>query len=193
MFSNLYSNGIIFELTLVYQLKIVMNSLKKLVTLVIFLSIFKLSSAQTYNTGIGIRLGGQSSGITFRHFMNGDGAMEGIAGFGHKSFIITGLYEKFKPINNAPGLQWFYGGGLHIGFFSYGGHYNRYKDHGYYYYYVDEEGSTAVVPGLDFIIGMDYKFNNAPINIGLDVKPFIDFDDGIRGYWDGALSFRFVF
>ncbi|MFI5205089.1 MAG: hypothetical protein ACHQF2_11390 [Flavobacteriales bacterium] len=169
-----------------------MNTLKKLLALGFLTCIVNIATAQTYNTGIGIRLGGQSSGITFRHFTNGDGAIEGIVSLGHKSFIVTGLYEKFKPINNAPGLQWFYGGGLHIGFFSYGGHYNRYKDHGHYYY-VEEEGGTAVVPGVDFIIGLDYKFDNAPINIGLDLKPFIDFDNGLRGYWDGAFSFRFVF
>ncbi|MEO5571404.1 MAG: hypothetical protein ABIT08_09475 [Bacteroidia bacterium] len=164
---------------------------KKLIISAVLIFAYTLSSAQNYNTGIGIRLGGATSGITLKHFVNSNSALEGILGFSHKSLILTGLYERHLPINNAKGLQWFYGGGAHLGFFGYNGYYRSYKDHGHYY--VVEEGENSVALGLDFILGLDYKFNNAPINIGLDIKPFIDFHDGVYGYWDGAFSFRFVF
>ena len=156
------------------------------------------SGDQDYNTGIGVRLGGLTSGLTVKHFVNPTSAIEGILGFGYRSFVITGLYEKHNYISTAPGLKWLYGLGAHIGFFRYGGYYYRVKynygngNHGYVYY-VEYPGNTATVAGVDFILGMDYKFRNAPFNVGLDIKPFFDFYNGPYGYFDGALSIRFAF
>lgn len=152
-----------------------------------------VSNAQDYNTGIGFRAGGLSSGITIKHFTQPDVALEGILGFAYRSFIITGLYEKHNQITNAKGLKWLYGGGAHIGFFRYGGYYYRVYGRGNHVYYVDEVGGSAVIGGVDFILGLDYKFDRAPINLGLDIKPFVDFVDGLNGYFEGAISFRFVF
>jgi hypothetical protein len=149
---------------------------------------------QDYNTGIGVRLGGLTSGITVKHFTNPSTALEGILSFGYRSFVITGLYEKHLDINTAPGLKWLYGIGGHIGFFRYGGYYYWVGyDHKGHPYYTQYPGETSAVAGIDFILGLDYKFNNAPFNIGLDVKPFFDFFNGPSGYFDGALSVRFVF
>lgn len=149
---------------------------------------------QDYNTAIGVRLGGLTSGLTVKHFTNPNTALEGILGFGYRSFVITGLYEKHADITSAPGLKWLYGIGGHVGFFRYGGYYYRVRyDHNGYIYYVDYPGSSAAVGGLDVILGLDYKFNNAPFNVGLDIKPFVDFFNGPYGYFDGALSIRFAF
>ena len=155
----------------------------------------KSGEGQEFKTGIGVRLGGLTSGITVKHFTNPSAALEGIVSFGNRSFVITGLYEKHRVINTAPGLKWLYGIGGHVGFFRYGGYYYmvKYNKHGYVYYTENPGGSTAVV-GLDFILGLDYKFNNAPFNVGLDIKPFFDFySGGPNGYFDGALSVRFAF
>lgn len=162
--------------------------------LIIFCSLFTSLHAQDAEkkTGIGFRFGGMTSGITFRAALKNDAAFEGIVSFGHKSFLITGLYEKMKSIESTEGLKWFYGIGGHLGFFQRGGTYWVYKNKGHHVYYFEEGGSKAV-PGIDFIIGMDYTFKNAPFNISLDVKPFMDFIEGTELYFDGALSFRFVF
>jgi hypothetical protein len=158
---------------------------------------FAQAEGQSYNTGIGVRLGGLTSGLTVKHFTNPSTALEGILGFGHRSFVITGLYEKHRDISSAPGLKWLYGLGAHVGFFRYDGYYYRvhYDHHGHdgYVYYVEYPGETATVAGIDFILGLDYKFNDAPFNVGLDIKPFFDFFDGPYGYFDGALSIRFAF
>jgi hypothetical protein len=167
-----------------------MKLFKNIFISILIILISNSANAQEYNTAIGLRLGGVANGITFKHFVNSNSAFEGLLGFGHKSLLITGLYEKYIPINNASGLQWFYGGGAHIGFFSYDGYYYSYKEHGHYY--VVDENANSIALGLDFILGLDYKFKNAPINIGTDIKPFIDFHDGVYGYFDGAFSFRFV-
>lgn len=182
------------------------NILKKISVLLIMIAIsaFVTNSyaqsaesgdGQNYRTGIGVRLGGLTSGLTVKHFTNPSTALEGIASFGYRSFVITGLYEKHRDISTAPGLKWLYGIGGHIGFFRYGGYYYlvKYKKNGYIYY-VENPGGSSVVAGVDFILGLDYKFNNAPFNVGLDLKPFIDFySGGPYGYWDGALSVRFTF
>ena len=164
--------------------------MKRLLVMILFSVSTLALSAQAYNTGIGVRLGGLTSGITVKHFVNSNSAIEGIVSFGHRSFLLTGLYEKHQPIPDAAGLTWLYGGGAHIGFFRYGGYYRAHKNR---IYYVEYPGESATVVGIDFIIGLDYKFNKAPLNLGLDVKPFVDFFDGPSGYFDGALSFRFVF
>jgi len=169
--------------------------MKRSIITIILLTILFLSlnvKAQDYHTGIGIRLGGVTSGISVKHFINSNGALEGILGFGYRSFLVTGLYEQHLDIANAPGLRWFYGGGAHLGFFRYGGYYYAYR-HGNYIYYADEPGMSHAIGGLDFILGMEYKFTRAPLTIGLDLKPFVDFVDGVQGYWDGAFSFRFAF
>lgn len=167
--------------------------MKPKIIIALFFAVFaNAATAQDYKTGIGIRLGGLTSGITVRGFTNSSSAIEGLASFGHHSFILTGLYEKFKPVANAEGLFWLYGGGAHAGFFRYGSSYYIYKDRGRHLY-VKHEGENASVFGLDLILGLDYKFRNAPVNAGLDIKPFVDFFDGAQGYFDGALSLRFVF
>lgn len=149
------------------------------------------ASAEDYGTGIGLRLGGLSSGLSVKGFVNTTSALEGIASFGRHSFIATGLYEKHFEIPGATGLNMYVGAGGHIGFFGYRGSY-FYKNKNKYYYIYDE-GRTAVVPGIDVIIGLEYKIKDVPLAVGIDIKPFIDFFDGSGFYFDGALNIRYVF
>ena len=168
------------------------KKLIKIIFILLLLTSIK-SMAQPFNTGIGLRLGGISSGITVKHFTSSTAALEGILGFGRHSFSVTGLYEKHTPFPNAEGLSWFYGGGAHIGFFNndYGYEYFYYKSHKNKVYGY-QNGSSNISLGGDFIIGLDYKFKNAPVNLSLDVKPFVDILPGVYGYWEGALSIRFT-
>ncbi len=147
-----------------------------------------------YKTGLGLRLGGFASGFTVKGFIKPKGALEGIAAFGRRSFVVTGLYEHHFPITGVNGLNLYAGGGGHIGFF---GHRNAYLVHRYKkkdnIIYVVEEGGTAVIPGIDFVFGIEYKFQGAPFTIGADLKPFVDFYEGVAAYADGALNVRYVF
>jgi len=166
----------------------------RIAVIVISLTIMTTSSnAQPYQTGIGARFGGITSGLTVKHFTEMNSAVEGILSFGQHSFLITGLYEKHNPFAKVEGLNWFFGGGAHIGFFNdhYGG--------GYYYYkykgnkvIVVEDAESDVSFGVDFILGMEYKIKNAPVSLSFDLKPFIDFVPGVYGYWEGAFTFRFT-
>lgn len=169
------------------------NTLRTILIVILFLSTSS-SKAQPYETGIGFRLAGITSGISVKHYISSNSALEGILSFGRHAFLITGLYEKHQPFPNAEGLSWFFGGGAHVGFFS-----SEYRYYDFYYSshgkikYVEFEHSDAgTFLGGDFILGMEYKFKNAPVDLGLDVKPFIDLVPGLYGYWEGALSIRFT-
>lgn len=160
--------------------------MKKLILLIVLIGLFSCTLySQSYKTAIGARLGGQTNGVTIRHFTKSKTALEGILGIGYRSYVITGLYEKFVPIKGANGLNWFYGIGGHIG--SFGGK-------GYYYYRKNKDYyGDRLVLGIDGIIGLDYKFKAAPINIGVDLKPFIDFYEGPFFIPDGGVNIRFIF
>ncbi len=147
--------------------------------------------AEDYGTGIGLRLGGLSSGLSIKGFVNSTSALEGIASFGRHSFIATGLYEKHFEIPGVAGLNMYVGAGGHLGFFGYRGSYFYKKKNEYFYVY--DEGRTAVVPGIDVIIGLEYKIKDVPLAVGVDIKSFIDFFDGSGFYFDGALNIRYVF
>jgi hypothetical protein len=165
-----------------------MKKLQKHTLIIALLSILSFATtAQKYKTAIGFRFGGQTNGLTVRHFTNSKTALEGILSAGHNAILVTGLYEKFVPISGASGLNWFYGIGGHVGFFREDGYYFYNKKRVIYY-----DNNSAVV-GIDGIIGLDYKFKNAPINIGIDIKPFMDFYSGASLFGDGALNFRFIF
>ena len=57
----------------------------------------------SYKSALGLR-GGFESGITFKHFISGDRALEFIlsAPYHYRGYRITGLYEIQKPILHFP-------------------------------------------------------------------------------------------
>jgi len=142
------------------------------------------SYAQSYKTALGLRFGGLTSGVTLKHFTNSSTALEGILSIGRKNFLVTGLYEKHASTGSNSNLKFLYGVGAHVGFF---------QDGGSYYYNNGRTYTAGTVLGIDGILGLDYKFNKAPINISMDLKPFIDFFGGNYVYMDGAISLRYTF
>lgn len=123
-----------------------------------------------YNNAIGIRAG-TTPGLTFKHFMNADHALEGILGLWPNAVGLTGLYEKHNA-TGVPGLKFYYGGGAHFTFET-----NRY----YYRYYNNREGGYryrygpgGLALGVDGIAGLDYKFGVIPLAISVDLKPFLE-------------------
>jgi hypothetical protein len=147
-------------------------------------SIYTSTNAQGYKNGLGLRFGGLTSGLTLKHFTNQTTALEGIVSLGRQSVIVTGLYEKHAPLGGAGSAKLFYGFGGHLGFF---------QDGGRYYYNDSRIYTSSTVVGLDGILGLDFKLNKAPINISMDIKPFVDFFGGNYFYMDGGLSLRYTF
>jgi hypothetical protein len=83
-----------------------MKKIQKHTLIIALLSIMSYTTtAQKYKTAIGFRVGGQTNGLTIRHFTNSKTALEGILSVGQNAFLVTGLYEKFVPISGASGLN----------------------------------------------------------------------------------------
>jgi hypothetical protein len=151
-----------------------------------------------YKTGIGFR-GGFEGGLTVKHFIQSDKAIEGILtrSWGYGGFRITGLYEIQKPIKDVPGLSIFYGFGAHVGFYNgrYYGYYG-YSGSGYY----DKNGkwhatgyrNNYTTLGIDGIVGVEYKIEDIPITVGLDVKPYFDIIGWSDRFVDVAISLRYT-
>ena len=137
----------------------------------ILFSTMKLSAQKSgYSTAIGGKF--YPGAVTFKQFIKDDAALEFLGSFWVTAFRVTGLYEVHKDLNVIDNLNWYYGGGAHVGFYK--------------------AGSGI---GIDGILGLDYKFNGAPINISLDWQPSFEFganlDNGFVGNW-GGLSVRYV-
>lgn len=140
------------------------------------------ANSSSYNTALGVKIW-DGAGITVKHFFNGNNAGELIGYFYRYGFRLTGLYEIHGDFAGADGLKWYIGPGAHIGFYE-AGYYHR------DYYYVDKRATI----GIDGVLGLDYKFNSAPINISLDWQPAFEFGDGggFYGNW-GGLGIRYTF
>lgn len=152
-----------------------------LMTTVVMFCIVVVSNAQDYNTGIGLR-GGLSNGLTVKHFLGEKAAIEGIITSRWQGFNITGLYEIHDQAFGTERLNWYYGIGGHIGFWNG----NNVK-------WVDDNKDYTVV-GIDGILGLEYNFNEIPINLSVDWKPAFNII-GYSGFWGdgGAISIRYIF
>lgn len=148
----------------------------------ILISVAFVTNAQEYNTGIGIR-GGPSNGLTVKHFISDDTALEGLFATRWGGFNLTGLYEIHALAFDTPRLYWYYGFGAHVGFWD-----GKKND-----YWFEESGHYTVL-GIDGILGIEYNIENIPFNISLDWKPGLNII-GYTGFWgdEAAISVRFVF
>jgi hypothetical protein len=131
-------------------------------------------SAQDYKVAIGVRLSSASptlsNSVSVKYFMNDRDALEGLLSFGDR-FGIGGLYERHQLIGATPALTWFYGAGAYLGF---------------------QNKNTYLGP--TGIVGLDYKFSNAPLNLSLDWKPELDIIPAINFVPDAfAFTARFTF
>ena len=155
--------------------------MKKVMVLAMAVSFVLASQAQskstkgsTYETALGVKVW-DGGGISLKHFVSENNALEGIGYFWKQGLRITGLYEIHGDFNDAGGLKWYIGPGAHVGFYN------------------SKNGDGTFI-GLDGVLGLDYKFNGAPINLSLDWQPSFEFGTG-RGFvgsW-GGLGVRYTF
>ena len=160
--------------------------MKKLLTvslLVAVLSFGMNASAQSYKTGLGVRLSSSqamvNNSISLKHFLNEKSAIEVLFSFGDP-LALGALYEVHKPFGSE-GLQWYYGGGGYIGFVK---NFNPSKN----------KNETDVNFGAQGVLGLDYKFVNLPLNLSLDWKPELNLVSDIN-FEPAAVGFtaRFTF
>lgn len=154
---------------------------KVLMTLAVVFCIVSFGNAQSYKTGVGLR-GGLSGGVTIKHFVSSNTAIEGIVSSRWRGVNLTGLYEIHAQAFDVEGFNWYYGFGGHIGFWD-----GKYASWGH------DDKSYSVV-GLDGILGLEYKIPDIPISLSADWKPMINVF-GHTGLWTdgGAISIKYVF
>ncbi|WP_431209689.1 hypothetical protein ACQ86N_26580 [Puia sp. P3] len=142
--------------------------------LLILSGLYDHVSAQDYKLAMGLRLSTSpptlSNSVSIKYFLDETNAVEGLIGWGTR-FGLGALYERHQLIGATPSLNWFYGGGGCVGF---------------------QDGKTWLGP--TGIVGMDYKFPNAPVNLSLDWKPELDILPDIN-FVPGAfaVSIRYTF
>jgi hypothetical protein len=145
-----------------------------LLVLVTISGLYNRLSAQDYKLAVGLRFSTAAptlnNGISVKYFIDSSNAVEGLLTFGSRVGI-GGLYEKHQLIGGTPAFTWFYGGGAYVGF---------------------ENGQTWFGP--TGVVGLDYKFSSAPVDLSLDWKPELDIVPSINFVPDAfGLSARFVF
>ncbi len=155
--------------------------------LVVYLLLFSLhSNAQNhYKTALGLRLNG-GAGVSVRHFLDEKQSIEGILYTRWKGLNITGLYNVNFPVFEEPGFNFFIGAGGHIGFWD--------RDKTPWWDEEKEYNDTRTVVGIDGQIGLEYVFNEIPLNLALDWKPAFNIF-GVSNFWAGdiGLSVRYTF
>lgn len=147
------------------------------------------TNSSNYTTAVGFR-GGETSGLTIKHFMGDQNALEGILGLWYHGFSATLLYERHSQAFNASGLNWYYGIGGHGTFYSTHRYYNYHGRHRH-----DRYHSGSVGVGIDGVFGLEYKIPKAPIAFSLDVKPYIEVisSGGIWSSFDPGLGIKVTF
>ena len=144
------------------------------------LNAYSQAEGSDYQTAVGVKF--YPTGLTLKHFMRDNRAVEALAYFYNYGFRLTGLYEIHGDINDVPGLKWYVGPGAHIGFWN-----DRWSDR-----YVDRTAGVAI--GVDGVLGLDYKIQGIPINISVDWQPSLNlirytvFEGGL-----GGVGIRYTF
>lgn len=156
------------------------NEMKKIIVLLLVASAASLTSSaqsmgRTYKTALGVKVW-DGAGISFKTFVVPNNAIEVIGYFWKRNTRITGLYEIHGNVSGAPGLKWYIGPGVHVGFYDGPANHNN------------------TVAGIDGVLGLDYKINKAPLNLSIDWQPSFEFGDnrGFVGSW-GGLGIRYTF
>ncbi len=144
----------------------------------LFLS-FAVKAQPAYNQAAGLKFPGGFS-FTYKKFVTDVNNLEGQMTIWKKGLRVSGLYElNFYSFNKLQNLSWFVGPGVHVGFWK-----DEYKD----------DYKSRVDLGIDGIIGLDYKFDNAPINMSLDWQPSVTLI-GSAGFTPvyGGIAVRYTF
>ena len=133
--------------------------------------------SQNYSTALGIKGGYPGFGtLNIKHFLNKNTAIEGSlggfskAGLGNGAFAIVD-YE----INNGleSGFTWHYGGGAFLGF-------------------TNDLSDSYFHSGINGLVGLEYTFEEVPINCSIDTGPFIFFTPYVSFAWGGGLAIRYA-
>ncbi len=147
-----------------------------LITMLLFVANLLMAQNKTatgtdYKTAIGVKIW-DGAGLSLKTFISEKTALEFVGFFNRNGTRITGLYEIHGLLNTEGNLRWYAGFGAHASLYK-----------------------LAKGGGIDGVAGLDFKFNNLPLNIALDWQPSFEFGvgtlNGFQGNW-GGLAVRYT-
>ncbi len=166
--------------------------MKKLIVLLPVFAVCMLFSgsaeAQDYKTAVGARLGYPLS-ASLKYVLNDNGsaieAYVGTRGWGYGRYVsVSAAYQIHKPldIEGLDGLYYYFGGGATIAFWNYADD-----------FFFDDDYSTTAI-GIQGYLGLDYAFEDTPINLTVDWIPtfFVNgYGNGFGGGY-GSVGIRYI-
>ena len=148
-----------------------------LVILVLF-AVTTFSYSQNYKTAIGVKGGYPGYGsLNGKHFLNSKTAIEGSIGGGTNTLWLQGLYELNFSLEQ--GLNWYAGGGANVGFYSF-------KNT------ITNERTSNMILGLNGILGIEYTFEDFPLNVALDTGPNLRIINSFGFGWGAGIAVRYA-
>lgn len=139
----------------------------------ILVSVFLMFSicgfSQEFKQSVGFRVG-LTSGFEYRVFSDDIDSYRFLLGTNNRGLKLHVLREFHKPglFEFSDQLVFVYGAGIHGG-------YERWDEMYYSYNTSYYRTRTAFIAGLDGLAGLEYLFQEVPITLGLEVKPYFDF------------------
>lgn len=166
--------------------------MKRLCFIILFSIITLVIYSQEYMQALGVR-GGITSGLTYKKFLNQMKSMEAILSFKNRGMQVTALRQlhELTLFEFSDKFYFMKGYGIH------GGYYYKEPSAFLKFKYFDTENRIfSPIFGLDGYLGLEYRFDNVPLVIGLDYKPFFEFSI-IKPFdmniWDTAFYLKYVF
>jgi hypothetical protein len=129
-----------------------MKNLLRCLLVISVLLCSKTAHAQIYKNAAGLTIdvgdGGTLVGPAIKHFFDKNNALQGEVLFGQGATFLSAMYQYNEGIQNAKGLNYYFGLGPSLGF---GG------------------GETAFI--LRPAAGLDYRIGATPLNLAFDWRP----------------------
>jgi hypothetical protein len=148
-------------------------------------------AGQNITRSAGLRFG-QTTGFTYRQYIDDQSAFQGLLSFRRDGIQVTGLKQQFRQhyleYSENLYISWGYGG--HIGFF-----YDDSFEYGKTEYHYPSSRFSPVF-GVDAYGGIEYRIKEIPIVVGLDFKPFFELST-VRffefSFWDFGFNLQYEF
>ena len=143
--------------------------MKRISVIILFLTLFTLASrAQQYSKAIGIR-GGLTSGFEYRFYTDDVNSYKLFISARSNGAQIGAMKEfhQYDLFDFSDQVVFIYGVGLHAG-------YERWHERHYAPNFTWYETKSSYLAGIDAMAGVEYTFNELPLSMGLEVKPFLN-------------------
>ena len=153
-------------------------------------------NSMPYHQALGGR-GGFIYGLTYRNFYDRMKAIELIGAYRYKGGSATCVFQFNKQMKRLQDIYWYWGLGLHAGHYNSKAYYqsspswlnSKWSDD----YFLSSKPKTSLTTfGIDGMMGLEYVFRVAPVNITLDFHPYLDVYRSNGVFYDLALSIRYI-